>query len=1173
MISPRVWSGALALALSLACAVSIAVRTASADWPAMRHDARRTARGTGRSRIDRPALAFRFYLGGALGNTQYVAHDVDGDGAREILFLMGGRLVAKTPGDLVVWETPALDLVSIAALGDLNGDGAPEVVCPARAGRLYVIEPRNGTVRWTLPSGVVGNVGAVRLATFDDAPGLDLYVADNACGSTGSLGDVGRAYSFARGFDAPTVLFDLESSRRDYVCGVNDTVVDIDGDGRLEVIAQGLRHFYVYSAVDGHLMSTSEDVGSIPFGLAQVVLAQADDDPPPELVCFTENTYAPPINSRRVFLMDWDAKRGTLVRRWEHSVADPLNDRHGYHLSGVADLGGDGSIEVVTSFYDGATRSWTTRVYDVRNGAELASLNRGPFRGLVDLDGDGTGEILVGDTTAFGAYRFTGTSLVRLFLQPGFSPVYAREWRADDPATPRDRPLAIDLDGDGRSELLAIRENPEGTTSLVGLSAMADPPVEVARLDVEHSVTLLAVQLFENVTRRRLQPAIVRSDGYLWILDERLRPTNAELAGEISERGMRIGGYYSGPSSLGPVPIATDLDGRSGDEILVRDSRGVLLQLDAQHATLIEAPRVMREVPRAELPVTVDLTGDGRPEVITGLRAQPDAIVALREDGTELWRTTVGTMVHRLWGDLIAGDVSGDGTPDVVFHLYSSSGGTVAINVLDGRTGSRLWGADYETVVAGSGLGLPALFDPDGDARLDLLVAPQNTFTWLSAVDGRQLASVDAGYPGYGVFHDLDADGTMEIMVAGAVYGVGAYELDLSPVWQVSDTLHTRVYGAVADCPDGPRFVQGHFNSPRVSVWNARTGAVVGDLALLEGRAWEPPSSAPDRPGVVGNVTIAPDLSGDGRPIALVPSTDGHLYALDPCTLVLRWALDFRYPVGEAILADPDGDGFDEIVVTVADGFLYGIDREVLPAPAYVYENDGTRIVTRPEDDVDELVTSGRLHANWAAVPGATAYEYAVITPGGAFVTRPNFVNVGLSTAVTTDELPLRVGQRYLFAVRAIGTEGSSSEALSDGVVVLSDPCASCTADEVCREGRCVADPCAAVSCPPPLVCVMGSCETIDGGSAVETDAGARADAGSGAPTPTSGGGCCSVGAGLGRPRSAPPVVLVLFGTVLLLRRRSHRSAGRGPTGTSTPSRRDARGESRSTKVASRKRG
>lgn len=1123
-----------ALGALLLLSVLVALAPARADWPAPRHDAQRTSTGDLPAHMDRVALGWRHYLGGALGSEQYVALDVAGDAAPEIVFVMGGALVAKTPDDVTVWESGSLDLLSIAGVHDLDGDGVREIVAPARAGRVYVLRASDGGVLWSLDPGVVGNVGNLRFADFDGDSRLDLYLADAACGSTGSLGDVGIAFSFSGGYGAPRRLFELERGRRDYVCGQNDTIVDIDGDGALEVVAQGVRHFYVYSTADGSLESESEDVGSIPYGLATTNIADVDLDDRPELVCFTENTYAPPVNSRRVFLMGWDSTAGRLVKRWERTVADTLDDRHGWFPGGTEDLLDDGSTQVATSFYDAATSRWTTMVLDGATGAILDSVPRGPFGGLVDLDGDGSSEILTGDhVSGLDAFRWTATGLERVFTAPSVDPIVVRDERTARVASDRWRALGHDVDRDGANELVALEYAGEVAVALVALGADADPPTERARLPIETNVALLTFEPFDNVTRPYPQLLVARSDGFLWVLDDAFAPTNHESGGEISSLGMRIGGYYSGASGTGgPVPVAGDLDADGAADVLARDSRGVLLRLSASGASLVEPPTIAWQLPHALLPTITDVDHDGTPEIALWVDAPVADEVQLvhAADGSPIWRSPVGTMARGLSGDIIVGRVSADAVDDVAFQLYSSSGGTVLVNVLGGGDGARLWPSDYETVVAGSGLGIQALADRDGDGRMDVLATPRNLLQWLAGTNGAALESADGGYPGHPILHDIDGDGALEILSSGSVYGSRAFELDLTSVWtDAMSGLHTRILGAVARCADGPRFVQGHINSARVTVRRADTGAVTADVALRDGRLYDPYGTVPSGPGVVGNVTVSPDLVGAGRPSALVPSTDGFLYAIDPCTGRLDWSLDFRFPVGEAILADTDGDGEDEIVVTVADGYIYGVDREVIAAPVFVAENDGTRLATGPGDDIDEVATVDTLWANWASVVGATSYEYAVITPGGTFLTRPSFVNVGAATNVTASGLPLAVGRRYLFAVRAIGPEGSSSEAVSDGVVVLAPP----------------PDPCATVTCGPGERCVAGTCTRNPGGGE-----GGLPDAGTpgpdGGPAPGDDGGCGCVTAGAPRARGPGLLAFALgLGAALALATRRRRTGGR----------------------------
>ena len=80
--------------------------------------------------------------------------------------------------------------------------------------------------------------------------------------------------------------------------------------------------------------------------------------------------------------------------------------------------------------------------------------------------------------------------------------------------------------------------------------------------------------------------------------------------------------------------------------------------------------------------------------------------------------------------------------------------------------------------------------------------------------------------------------------------------------------------------------------------------------------------------GQLTSASIHGDLKGDGRPVAMVGSTDGFLYAVDPCSGDLVFAKDFGFDVGEIVFGDSDGDGLDEILVSVADGNLYALKND-----------------------------------------------------------------------------------------------------------------------------------------------------------------------------------------------------------------------------------------------------
>jgi MYXO-CTERM domain-containing protein len=135
----------------------------------------------------------------------------------------------------------------------------------------------------------------------------------------------------------------------------------------------------------------------------------------------------------------------------------------------------------------------------------------------------------------------------------------------------------------------------------------------------------------------------------------------------------------------------------------------------------------------------------------------------------------------------------------------------------------------------------------------------------------------------------------------------------------------------------------------------------------------------------MGHVTGVSSLAG--APAALVGSSDGHLYVVDPCTLDLRWALDLGASVGDPVVADSDGDGEDEILVAAADGFLYGLDDFSFPAPFVELSGQPSTgpLVVTPGVSID---------VSWDAVDGADGYEVALVGPDDKPVWSPPYVPV-----------------------------------------------------------------------------------------------------------------------------------------------------------------------------------
>jgi len=220
------------------------------------------------------------------------------------------------------------------------------------------------------------------------------------------------------------------------------------------------------------------------------------------------------------------------------------------------------------------------------------------------------------------------------------------------------------------------------------------------------------------------------------------------------------------------------------------------------------------------------------------------------------------------------------------------------------------------------------------------------------------------------------------------------------------------------------------------------TGAASGQertIVLAGGRLFPDEATASASTSLLGQLTTATvhqNLTGLGRPSALVGSSDGFLYAVDPCAAALDFTFEFGSAVGEAITGDTDGDGRDEILVTVQDGYLYTLRNFELAPPPVVRDTDP---FSDAPDDLSELQTESTLEATWDPVDAAEHYEVAVVDAAGAYVGTP-WQNAGLATTFLFTDLPL-VDGFYRVTVRAVRADAHHSvDTVSDGVWVTIGP-------------------------------------------------------------------------------------------------------------------------------------
>jgi MYXO-CTERM domain-containing protein len=978
--------------------------------------------------------------------------DVTGDGTPEILLVTAGKIVAKDPYDRLIWETPPLGFQWIVGVEDLDGDGALDIVAAGSPGIVAVLRSRDGSLEWRTRIPTFGpSINAMLLPDVNGDGRSEVYAINSGCGIPGSDAVTGYAYSFGGGYgsgveDSATRLWQIEPGR-DYFCAHHDLVVDLTGDGHPDIVSFGHRYVYLIDGTTGQKVRSGDLAALDGFSLGTLAISpgymfaaatETDGDAVPEVAVFSTRGMSPTDIAKAAFVLDYDAARPSAQRLqvvWSDVVADETTDTHTFAVDSATDLDRDGLAEVTSTFESGSAQE--TRVRRGRDGQLLVSIPGTVISGVYDLGSDRPrvlalqrGADLVGYAFASLAPGDAGLA-APLFVINGASFIGNVSF-PDPDGTHR---AIVVLASNGRLQLWSVAS---GT------------PMRLAEYD-PGGASLTEIDPVVDGSGATRSLLVARDDGYVHVLDASLRVTNIGDA-EIRYEPLRTGGYYTG-SCTDDAPVATRF-ASGGDSVFVVDSQLALVRLEAGTATLVQPPRQSWRWPGATAAALLDADDDGVRDVIAITDARADslhAIEARRGDGTSvIWHTDVTspTSLEQLLPDVVSLAGTTGGTRFIVSTSDNGLGQRRAYGL--STTGMQLFVTDPVMYTSGGGL---SVLDVDGDGRDDALL-PMGPLRAVSGASGAMLATPGPWAAGVAIVtRGLPGAGTMDFVFSGGGSGAAAgYAITatgsspayaFSQRWTLPDSARPQVNcrGAIVQCADGARFATVQFSTAHFVAADVATGTIRLDTYLAGGALYASDADAAAAGaliGVLGNVTGTATLDA-AQPAFLVGSTDGHLYALDACSTTPRllWALDFRSPVGEAIFTDTDGDGEDEIVVSVADGYLYGIDTLRFEAPAWVREVDPAG--ADPDADVDDYVGSA-LTVRWAEVTGTTGYDYALFTAGGTPVTRnpsaPSDPFIRVGATVTSAEVldGLTDGARYYFAVRAVGPAGSSVEALSDGV-------------------------------------------------------------------------------------------------------------------------------------------
>lgn len=690
--------------------------------------------------------------------------DVDGDGLLDLL-VCGGDL-----GGFVYWyRAPSWERFEIGSSGggdditseDMNGDGVADVVVNGDPIAWYE-NPRGsgGDATSTWPLHVIAenfNSHDVLTHDFDGDGRPDVSVRREA-------GPTQIYFQEPDGSFTPVVLAQSTEAEGGH------WHEDVDGDGRVDVVGPGywLRHppdprngaDWTRFTIDA-TWPAGGGVGSGDFdhdGNVDIVISpsetgpgtitwfEAPDDPLTGVWIAHPILEAEDAHRVRVADFDQDGELDIAFAEMHQSPLDRVGVLHndgggqgftlellytlGSHNIAVADLDADGDLDIlgsnwlITDSSDGARLNlWRNQrnfpgraLLDEWSPMVIASDKPDQSFGLAfgDLDGDRNRDVVAGRTW---------------YANPGALP--ANGWSGHDLGAGLDAMLVLDVDGDGRLDVIA--EGP-----------VASNQVPILWLSPGDS----AAQPFTPTTVGQIpaDPSDGRSQGYL--VAALLSPGSRDLV--FSSVGIQALTIPPNPATE-TWPATTvasdareegfaiaDID-RDGDQDVValvapagttvawweNEGTGTFVRHDLGTTSGIEGDRI----------AVADIDWDSRLDVIvseTNLQTSGNAVYWFEQPETATdgnWpRRTIASDLGSL-NSMDVGDVDGDGRVDVVTGEHR---GALAIVVWENVDGGMTWTPHPVAVGVESHLGA-RLVDLDGDGARDIVTVGFDDPTFVRA--------------------------------------------------------------------------------------------------------------------------------------------------------------------------------------------------------------------------------------------------------------------------------------------------------------------------------------------------------------------------------------------------------------------------------------------------------
>ena len=614
------------------------------------------------------------------------------------------------------------------AIGDLNGDGKPDLVVANENSNNLSVRLGTGTGSFgTATNFAVGNFPlSVAIGDLNGDGKLDLTVANNGSNTVSVLlgtgtGNFSTAINFAAG-DSP----------------VSVAMGDLNGDSKLDLAVanyfSGTVSVLLGTGTGSLSAATNFGTGN---GAVSVAIGDLNGDGKPDLA-------VPNINSGDV---------SVLLGTGTGSFGAASNFGVGSSPSSVAigDLNGDGKLDL-------ATANFTSNSVVVLLGTGTGSFGAATHFGvgslpqsvaIGDLNGDGKPDLAVANPDSNNVSVLLNTC--------NASPCGGTSFGAASNFGVGTRPESIaigDLNGDGKPDLVTANNSSNNITVLLGTGTgsfgaatnfgVGSFPRSVAIGDLNgDGKPDLATANFDSGDVSVLLGTGTGSFGASNNFGAGFRPSSVAI-GDLNGDGK--------------LDLVTTNDGINNGWVLLLLGDGTGSFNAATYFGVGSSPRSV---------AIGDLNGDGKPDLAVA-NGSSNNISVLLGDGTGSFATAVNFEVGRFPVSIVLGDLNSDGKLDMAVAKFIP--GNRNVSVLLG-TGTGSFGAATDFIVGGNPAAV-AIGDLNGDGKLDLTTA-NSVFTTASVLLGTGTGSFatatnfDIGSSPYSIaIGDLNGDGKPDLAMA-----------------------------------------------------------------------------------------------------------------------------------------------------------------------------------------------------------------------------------------------------------------------------------------------------------------------------------------------------------------------------------------------------------------------